>query len=76
MNMKKRILTIALGFAMAVSAWAVPLTVTATEGGQAQPTEMEINYAKPIQSNEIKDWPQGPQVYAQSAIVLDRKSVV
>ncbi len=71
MNMKKRILTIALGFAMAVSAWAVPLTVTATEGGQAQPTEMEINYAKPIQSNEIKDWPQGPQVYAQSAIVLD-----
>lgn len=72
MNMKKRILTIAIGLAAAVSTIVSPLTVTAAENGQAAaPTEMEINYAKPIQSNEIKDWPQGPQVYAQSAIVLD-----
>ncbi len=69
--MKKRIFTIALGFALAISAVTAPLTVTATESKQKRPTEMEINYAKPIQSNEIENWPQGPQVYAQSAIVLD-----
>ena len=33
--------------------------------------EAKKAYELPVQSNEIENWPQGPAVYGQSAIVID-----
>ncbi|MDE7015087.1 MAG: D-alanyl-D-alanine carboxypeptidase, partial [Kineothrix sp.] len=38
--------------------------------------EMEIRKALPIQSNEIENWPDGPAVGAQSAIVIEANTGV
>lgn len=35
---------------------------------------MEAAYEMPVTSNEIKNWPEGPAVYAESAIVMDMNS--
>ena len=79
--MKKRVYSFLLGLALtagtlfapvSVSATATTNTAAATDATkQAEPTEMEINYAKPVDSNKIDGWPQGPKVYAKSAIVMD-----
>lgn len=46
---------------------------SATTTEQApEPTEtIPPAYYEPIQTNEIKDWAQGPEVYAESAVVMD-----
>ncbi|MBR6770285.1 MAG: D-alanyl-D-alanine carboxypeptidase [Lachnospiraceae bacterium] len=59
-----------LAFSLAVSFLAAPITAQA--GGTVDlMQEMENRKALPIQSNEIENWPQGPQVGAQSAIVME-----
>ncbi len=77
--MKKRVYSFLLGLALTASTLFAPLTVSATATANttadtqkaAEPTEMEINYAKPVDSNKIDGWPTGPKVYAKSAIVMD-----
>ncbi len=73
--MQKRIFGLLLSMILAFSTLFTPLTVFATEtdsdSAATEPTEMEINYAKAIQSNSIEGWPTGPKVYAESAIVMD-----
>lgn len=79
--MKKRVYSFLLGLALTASTLLAPVSVSATATAntaaatdaakQAEPTEMEINYAKPVDSNKIDGWPQGPKVYAKSAIVMD-----
>ena len=55
-----------------------PLAVFAEEDGAQQEEETEEpvpeSYDYPIESNEIKDWPQGPKIEAASATVLDMDS--
>lgn len=41
---------------------------------QKKEAEIQASYNKPIESNEIAAWPQGPQVYGDSAIVMDMKT--
>lgn len=41
---------------------------------QKKEAEIQASYNKPIESNEIAEWPQGPQVYGDSAIVMDMKT--
>lgn len=41
---------------------------------QQKEADINASYHKTIESNEIKDWPQGPQVYGDSAIVMDMKT--
>lgn len=41
---------------------------------QQREADINASYNKTIESNEIKDWPQGPQVYGDSAIVMDMKT--
>ncbi|MEG0228515.1 MAG: D-alanyl-D-alanine carboxypeptidase, partial [Lachnospiraceae bacterium] len=36
--------------------------------------EMAAAYAMPVNSNGLENWPQGPAVYAESAIVMDVNS--
>lgn len=69
---KKRLITLTLCLAITLAVFASPLAVPATEGEKTPAqNEMDSNYARCIESNEREGWPQGPQVYAQSAIVLD-----
>lgn len=41
---------------------------------QQKEADIQASYNKPIESNAILDWPQGPQVYGDSAIVMDMKT--
>ncbi|WP_461811634.1 D-alanyl-D-alanine carboxypeptidase family protein [Faecalimonas sp.] len=41
---------------------------------QQREADINASYNKTIESNTIKDWPQGPQVYGDSAIVMDMKT--
>ncbi|MCC8106179.1 MAG: D-alanyl-D-alanine carboxypeptidase [Clostridiales bacterium] len=54
---------------------ALVLAEEGAEGEEAQ-TETEIpeSYYYTIESNEIEGWPQGPQIEAASAIVMDMNS--
>lgn len=67
-------LTAALCFSLApVSAFAAQeqnTETTATEEASAEPALPE-SYYWPIQSNEIEGWPAGPQVQAETAIVME-----
>lgn len=40
-------------------------------GGEPTPAPFPPSYYLPIESNEIPGWPQGPQVQAESAILMD-----
>ncbi len=61
-----------------------PATVFAEDNETAVKTDEELaaeeekeradSYAAGIDTNELKDWPQGPNVYADSAVVMDMES--
>lgn len=36
--------------------------------------ELKESYDKKIETNEIPDWPQGPKIYGEAAVVMDMKS--
>lgn len=60
----KKILSGLLCFAVVL----MPVTVVMAEDVEEQAKQA---YELPVQSNEIKNWPQGPSVYGKSAIVMD-----
>lgn len=66
--MMKRKLTKILAGLLCVAAVMMPMA-----GAKAADVEEEAkqSYELPVQSNEIKDWPEGPAVYGKSAIVID-----
>lgn len=46
-----------------------------TTGEETPPERLEPDaYFEPIQTNDIPDWPQGPAVWAESAVVMDLDS--
>ncbi|MDD2978626.1 MAG: D-alanyl-D-alanine carboxypeptidase [Hespellia sp.] len=45
-----------------------------TQTPEQRQAEEDYVYAEPINTNSIENWPQGPSVYAQSAIVMDMNS--
>lgn len=75
--MQKKLFGLLFSLVFILSVLCSPTIVSATEPDASsqeekqEPTEMEINYAKPIESNKIDGWPKGPKVYAKSAIVMD-----
>ena len=43
-----------------------------TEGETTEPERIEPDaYFEPIQANDTANWPQGPAVWAESAVVMD-----
>ena len=66
--MMKRKLTKILAGLLCMAAVMMPMA-----GAKAADVEEEAkqSYELPVQSNEIKDWPEGPAVYGKSAIVID-----
>lgn len=47
---------------------------TAEELAAAEEKEKADSYAREIDTNGLENWPQGPQVYADSAVVMDMES--
>ena len=82
MKFSHRLLAAALGLALLGSACFSPLDVdaakkkrgpTAAEIAAAEQAEQERQdaYNKAIDSNQIEGWPQGPQIYAESAVIME-----
>lgn len=82
MKFSHRFLAAALGLALFGSACFCPLDAdaakkkrgpTAAEIAAAEQAEQERQdaYNKAIDSNQIENWPQGPQIYAESAIIME-----
>ena len=69
-NLFKRILASVL---MAGLIFAIPMNVLADDPPDYE-AEAEARKALPIQSNAITDWPQGPEVSAQAAILMEAKT--
>lgn len=71
--MKKGNLFLSLLLAAAISLSAVSVPVFAEEQTTSAETDAEHpeSYYQEIQSNNIKGWPQGAQVEAESAILID-----
>lgn len=75
MKFSRRIITGLLVFSIVGSLCFSPVTadaarkMTAAEKAAAEKLEQERQaaYAKTIDSNQIEGWPQGPQIYAESA---------
>lgn len=57
---------------LACSMLILPMTASATE--DVIEAEMQAAYSKTIESNEWANWPAGPSVYAESAIVMEADS--
>lgn len=74
----KSILGTVLAFVLALNMGSVVFAEDAakekTPEELALEQEMQAAYDMPIASNQLKGWPQGPSVYAESAIVLDINS--
>lgn len=47
---------------------------TAEEIAEQEEQEKADSYARQIDTNQLESWPQGPPVYADSAVVMDMKS--
>ena len=81
MKFSYRFLAAALGLSLLGSACFHPINAdaakkrkpTAAEIAAAEQAEQERQdaYNKTIDSNQIEGWPQGPQIYAESAIVME-----
>ena len=71
-----KFLAAALGIGMLGSVCLQPITahaITAAEKEAAEQAERERQeaYNKLIDSNQVENWPQGPQIYAESAVVIE-----
>ena len=68
--MRKRLACLLLTLTLAGGIlYSQPMTVYATLDDLA--AEAEDRKSLPIQSNEIDNWPAGPEIGAQAAIVMD-----
>ena len=47
------------------------MTAAEQAAAEAAEAERQAAYDKTIDSNSIENWPQGPQIYAESAIVME-----
>lgn len=50
--------------------------IEAEKQAELEKKEKEDSYARPVETNGIANWPQGPAVYADSAVVMDMDSGV
>lgn len=66
------LLTLSLSFSIFVGS---PLTALAASAEELQ-EQAEARKSLPVQSNEIENWPNGPQIGAQAAILMDANTGV
>lgn len=58
-------------FAFSIPADARSQTAAAEEAAAKKEAERQAYYNKAIDSNAIPNWPQGPQIYADAAVVME-----
>ena len=54
-----------------ITAEARRMTAAEQAAAEAAEAERQAVYNKAVDSNSIEGWPQGPQIYAESAIVME-----
>lgn len=67
--MKWKKIMASLGMAFVVLAGSI--TAQAVEVVQIPAEEIDSVYQQSVQSNEIENWPEGPQIYSEAGIVMD-----
>lgn len=78
MKLKRILFTLAIAAVLVLK----PAAVMAEEADTSEKTEAELaeekekadSYAREIDTDQLKNWPKGPAVYADSAIVMDMES--
>lgn len=78
MKLKRILFTLAISAVLAFR----PAAVLAEEADTNEKTEAELaeekekadSYAREIDTNRLENWPKGPAVYADSAVVMDMES--
>lgn len=70
-----KIITLFLAFTLSLCAFNTN-TLTAHATLEELEAEVEARKALPIQSNDIENWPVGPQIGAQAAILMDANTGV
>ncbi len=87
MKLRKKVLSVVLALLLVLSmSTAASATEQAQEGAEPENSgneetelteeerlkqELDAVYALPVESNEIKEWPQGPGTYGEAAIVME-----
>lgn len=87
MKRRKKVLSVVLALLLLLSmGTAAAATEQAQEGAEPENSgneetelteeerlqqELDVVYALPVESNEIKEWPQGPGTYGEAAIVME-----
>ena len=69
MGLKNKLIYRFLSGILACSMLILPITTSATEAQIG--AETQAAYNKTIESNTWDNWPTGPSVYAESAIVME-----
>ena len=86
MKLRKKVLSVVLALLLVLSmSTAASATEQVQEGAEPENSgneetelteeerlkqELDAVYALPVESNEIKEWPQGPGTYGEAAIVM------
>ena len=70
MKLKQIIIHLGLVFVLLTGS----ITAHATNVVQIPAEELDSVYNQEVQSNELKDWAQGPQIYSEAGIVMDMDS--
>ena len=78
-KIKKRILTAAAALSLVLTPASAAYAEETADGTQDEPqNELEAalqeSYDKKPESNSVEGWPQGPQIYGHSGIVIDMDS--
>ena len=87
MKLRKKVLSVVLALLLVLSmSTAASATEQVQEGAEPENSgneetelteeerlkqELDAVYALPVESNEIKEWPQGPGTYGEAAIVME-----
>ena len=67
MKLRKTLGSLFLAIILATSS----LTAYAVEVVQVPDSQVQTVYNQSVQSNQIKNWPKGPQLYSEAGIVMD-----
>ena len=72
MKINRKLLSGLLGVVLAFC--SVGMSVNATDIAEISADELDSVYNLEVDSNTIEGWPQGPQIYSESGIVMDMDS--
>ena len=69
MKVRNKLVSCIVAFVLAIG--SVSMVATAADVKEIPSTEVDSVYNMGVNSNALEDWPNGPHVYSESAIVMD-----